>query len=256
MSSSPTTSSAGMFRMSVSIQPLDTPDIPACARLSAAAFTSDPHTIVKQLGRQPYDMFTIARSDLEENHKRQNFVCVKGVDDQGGIVGHASWVFSGGGQRRAPSRGTDTGSGNGEPPAVAAAEEADPIERLHALEEADTQYWLQNLVPLDTPCMFVVGLAVSPSHEGKGIGTALLRHGNAIADAHRLSIWAHSSHQAYAAYSKAGFETRRELRIDLDNYAPRPPHDGEATMTGSSQDDAGRWGQYVIRYMERMPGGK
>lgn len=253
--------------MPVSIQPLDEPDIPACARLSAAAFATDPHTIVKQLGRQPYDMFAMARSGLEENLKRQNFVCVKAVDNQGIVVGHASWVFSGGGQRRASSRGT----GDGELAAAAGedkaaeldrprargdeAEEGDPIGRLHALEEADTQYWLQNLVPADTPCMFVVGLAVSPSHEGRGIGRVLLGHGNTIADERRLAIWVHSSHQAYAAYSKAGFEMRRELRIDLDDYAPRPPRDGEATMAVAGQDDDGRWGQYVIRYMERKLGG-
>ncbi|KAI0197057.1 acyl-CoA N-acyltransferase [Xylaria flabelliformis] len=265
MSSSPT--SADARDMAVSIQPLDAADIPACARLSAAAFATDPHTIVKQLGRQPYDMFAIARSGLEENLKRQNFVCVKAVDDQGIIVGHASWVFSGGGQKRASSRSTGDGESA---PADKATEpdsrpqahgdeaeegEGDPIERLHALEEADTQYWLQNLVPVDTPCMFVVGLAVLPSHEGRGIGRALLRHGNAIADERRLSIWVHSSHQAFIAYSKAGFETRRELRIDLDDYAPRPPRDGEATMAVAGQDDDGRWGQYMIRYMERKPGG-
>ncbi|KAI1420432.1 acyl-CoA N-acyltransferase [Xylaria sp. FL1777] len=250
--------------MPLFIQPLDVPDIPACARLSAAAFATDPHTIVKQLGQQPYDMFTIARSGLEENLKQQNFICVKAVDNQGIVVGHASWAFSGGGQRRAPSSGTGGGDSAGEDKTVEPgrpqargneAEEGDSVERLHALEEAETQYWLQNLVPADTPCMFVVGLAVSPSHEGRGIGRALLRHGNAIADERGLSIWVHSSHRAYVAYSKAGFVTRRELRIDLDDYAPRPPRNGEATMAVAGRDDDGQWGQYVIRYMERKPGG-
>jgi GNAT superfamily N-acetyltransferase len=220
---------------------------------SAAAFATDPHTIVKQLGRKPYDTFTISRSCLEENLKWQNFVCVEAVDNQGIVVGHASWVFSDGGQRHASSRGADHGesAAAGEDKAAESdrprargdeAEEGDPIERLHALEEANTQYWLQNLVPTDTPCMFVVGLAVSPSYEGRCIGRALLRHDNAMADERRLSIWVHLSHQAYAAYSKAGFETGRELRIDLDDYAPRPPRDGEATMGVAGHDDNGRWG--------------
>ncbi|KAI0506836.1 acyl-CoA N-acyltransferase [Xylaria bambusicola] len=271
--SSPT--STGARSMPVSIQPLEVSDIPDCARLSAAAFARDPHTLVKQLGQQPFDMFDITRSGLEENLKRDNFLCVKAVDNQGIIVGHANWVFSGGGQKRASSRGTGsrgigdsesavageednkaTELGKPQAPANAAEDVRDPIERLHALEDADMQYWLQNIVPADTPCILVVGLAVSPSHERRGIGTALLSHGNTIADERGLSIWVHSSHQAYNAYIKAGFETRRELRIELDDYAPRPPRDGELTMAAlAGRDEDGRWGRYVIRYMERKTGG-
>ncbi|KAK5633836.1 hypothetical protein RRF57_009550 [Xylaria bambusicola] len=186
------------------------------------------------------------------------------------IVGHANWVFSGGAQRRASSRGTGDGelatagkeaskaAGQDKPQAHVdpAKEMGDPIERLHALEEADMQYWLQNPVPSHTPCLLVVGLAVSPSYERRGIRTALLGHGNGIADERGLSIWVHSSHQAYAAYIKAGFKTRRELRVDLDDYALRPPRDGEATMAVVAGGDGdSRWGQYVIRYMERKPSG-
>ncbi|KAJ2988367.1 hypothetical protein NUW58_g4014 [Xylaria curta] len=200
----------------------------------------------------------MVRSGLEENLKRQNFVCVKAVDEQGSVVGHASWAFSGAGSGRASSRGTDDKKSAAEDdqveepgkPENRSDIEEDPIERLHALEDADTQYWLQSLVPKDTPCMFVVGLTVSPSYQGRGVGGALLRHGNAISEERGLPIWVHSSHQAYATYVKAGFVTRRELRIDLGDYAPRPPRDGEATIAGKHD---GRWGEYVIRYMERKP---
>ncbi|KAI0532830.1 acyl-CoA N-acyltransferase [Xylaria digitata] len=206
-------------------------------------------------------MFTVARSGLQENLKQQNFVYVKAVDEQGTIIGHVGWVFSGASQRRAPSRGTSDekkAAGDGqvaEPDKLEGGGEAeeDPIERLHFLEEADVQYWLQNLAPKDTSCMFVVGLTVSPSYQGRGIGSALLRHGNVIAEERGLSIWVHSSHKAYAAFRKAGFETRRELRINLDDYAPRAPRDGEPTM---AEKHDGRWGEYVIRYMERKPSGK
>ncbi|KAI1361238.1 acyl-CoA N-acyltransferase [Xylaria arbuscula] len=212
-------------------------------------------------------MFAMTRSDLEKNLKRKNSLCVKAVDNRGIIVGHATWVFSDGVQKPASTR--DIGDGEsgltgGENSASktnrlqARGDEAtngDHIERLQALEEADMQDWLKNLVSADTPCMLVVGLAVSSDHQGQGIGSALLRHGNAIADERRLSIWVHSSHQAYNAYRKAGFETRRELMIDLDDYAPRPPRDGEATMMRiTGQPDDSRWGQYVIRYMKRQPG--
>ncbi|KAI1149452.1 acyl-CoA N-acyltransferase [Nemania diffusa] len=240
--SSPSFASSGMRDVPVSIQPLDFSDIPICAKLSAAAFATDPHTI------------------LEENFKRQNFIYVKAVNEQGTVVGYAGWVFSGAGQRRASSRDTgDAKSATGDNQAAEpdsfkgnGGAEEDPIDRLRSLEEADTQYWLRNLVPENMPCMFVVCLAVSPSCQGRGIGSTLLRHGNAVAQERGLSIWVHSSHQAYAAYRKAGFETRRELNIGLDDYAPRPPLEGEPTMAG--QHD-GRWGEYVIRYMERRPSG-
>ncbi|KAI0424839.1 acyl-CoA N-acyltransferase [Xylaria sp. FL1042] len=245
----------------VSIQPLDFADIPTCAKITAAAFAVDPHTIVKQLGRQPFDMFTISSSSLEDYLKRPNLVCVKAVDEQGTIVGHASWTIKDAEQRPTPSEspGDDEKSAEkddhaAEPDKTQGSDETggDPIERLHALEDADMQYWLQNLVPRDKPRMIVLGLIVSLSCQRKGIGSALLRHGNAIADDRGLPIWVHSSHQAYNLYKKGGFETRRELRIDLDEYAPRPPRDGEPTMVGHLD---GKWGEYVIRYMERKPSG-
>ncbi|GAW16764.1 hypothetical protein ANO14919_062010 [Xylariales sp. No.14919] len=57
---------------------------------------------------------------------------------------------------------------------------------------------------------------------------------------------------AYAAHKEAGFETRQELRIDLDKYAPRPLRNSELIMAAATN---GRWGQYIIRYMERKLSG-
>ncbi|KAI1274853.1 acyl-CoA N-acyltransferase [Xylaria sp. FL0933] len=246
--------------MAFSIQALELSDIPTCAKITAAAFAVDPHTIVKQLGREPFDMFTITCSNLEDYLKLQHVVCVKAVDEQGTIVGHASWTFKNAEQQTGPSKGTDDEKPVAEGDHVKETDntkervgkQEDPIERLHALEDADMQYWLQNIVPKDRARMIVLGLIVAPDHQGRGIGSALLRHGNAIADERSVPIWVHSSHQAYNLYRKGGFETRRELRIDLDEYAPRPPRDDEPTMAG---DHDGRWGEYVIRYMERKSSG-
>lgn len=132
----------------------------------------------------------------------------------------------------------------------AEGKEKNSIDRLHALEDADMQFWLSDLVPSDTPCIFVIGLTVSPSHQSRGVGSALLRYGNAIADDLGLPIWVHSSHQAYEAYTIFGFETTRELDIDLDEYAPRGPTEGEEVM---GKKGSGKWGRYVIRYMRRIP---
>ncbi|KAI1346331.1 acyl-CoA N-acyltransferase [Xylaria sp. FL0043] len=245
--------------MPVSIQPLEVADILTCAKITAAAFAADPHTVVKQLGREPFDMFTITCSNLEDYLKLQHVVCVKAVDEHGTIVGHASWTFKEAEQKASLSRGTrDERSATEDPQAedpVNTKERVvaeDPIERLHALEDADMQYWLQNIIPKDKARMIVLGLIVAPDQQGRGIGSALLRHGNALADERSVPIWVHSSHQAHDLYRKGGFETQRELRIDLDEYAPRPPRDDEPTM-GENHD--GKWGKYVIRYMERKPSG-
>ncbi|KAI0098120.1 acyl-CoA N-acyltransferase [Hypoxylon sp. NC0597] len=254
--------------ISVSIQPLQYADIPACARITSSAFSVDPHTIVKQLGWMPYDMYAISRSGFLDTLHKKNYVYVKAVDDETGeIVGHAGWAFRGLDQALVPwsgpkdekpaVEGREQGQGQGENDGTMSDDKKDggegkenSIDRLHALEDADMQYWLSNIVPADTPCMFIVGLIVSPSHQSRGVGGALIRHGNAIADDLGLPIWVHSSHQAYEAYKKFGFETVRELDIDLDEYAPRGPKEGEVVMGAK---DSGRWGRYVIRYMKRIP---
>ncbi|KAI1657275.1 hypothetical protein F4813DRAFT_389862 [Daldinia decipiens] len=56
--------------ISISIQPLNYADIPACARITSSAFSVDLHTIVKK-----------------------TYIYAKAVDDEmGEIVGHAGWA--------------------------------------------------------------------------------------------------------------------------------------------------------------------
>ncbi|KAI8966600.1 acyl-CoA N-acyltransferase [Daldinia sp. FL1419] len=252
--------------ISVSIQPLNYADIPACAHITSSAFSVDPHTIVKQLGRKPFDMYEISRSGFLDTLHRQTYIYVKAVDEETGeIVGHAGWAFRGldsalvprnGPQDAKPvdevqEKGKAENDGSKDADKTDSEEEKnDSVDRLHALENADMQHWLSDLVPSDAPCIFVVGLTVSPSHQSRGVGSALMRHGNSIADDLGLTIWVHSSHQAYEAYRKSGFEVTKELDIDLDEYAPRGPTEGEEVM---GEKGSGKWGRYIIRYMKRIP---
>lgn len=251
-------------RISVSIQPLHYADIPACSQHTASAFSVDPHTIVKQLGRKPYDMYTMSYKGFLHGLPRKTHSYVKAVDQEtGDIIGHASWVFRGVDQKVIPWDGPGDEKPTEEDPVTKrtevaeneqedseGTEEENSIDRLHALEHADIQDWVDNQIPSDTPCMFINGLIVSPSHQSRGVGGALLQHVNTIADNLGLSIWVHSSHQAYEAYKKAGFEVVRILDIDLDEYAPRGPREGEEVM---GEKGSGRWGRYIIRYMQRTP---
>lgn len=126
--------------------------------------------------------------------------------------------------------------------------EQSSIDRLHALEDADIQEWVTKIHP--GPCIFINSLNVSPSYQSRRVGITLLQYGNAIADRLSLSMWVHSSHQAFKAYQKAGFEARRILDLDLDQYAPRAPRDDEEVV---GEKGSGKWGKYIIRYMERIP---
>ncbi|KAI1456427.1 acyl-CoA N-acyltransferase [Annulohypoxylon moriforme] len=256
-------------RIPVSIQPLNYADVPAAARITSSAFSVDPHTIVKNLGRKPYDMYEISSTNFLDTLHKNNYIYVKAVDDETGeIVGHAGWAFRGVDQTLIPRSGpgdakpaglerkqdqaqvNDDGPKDVDKKDCGEGKEETSIDRLHALEDADMQFWLSNIVPTGTPCMFVVGLIVSPAFQSRGVGGALMRHGNDIADKLGLSIWVHSSHQAYEAYKKFGFRAVKELDIDLDEYAPRKPQEGEAIM---GEKGSGKWGRYVIRYMERKP---
>ncbi|KAI2472787.1 hypothetical protein F4781DRAFT_321137 [Annulohypoxylon bovei var. microspora] len=256
-------------RVSVSIEPLHYADISACARITSSAFSVDPHTIVKQLGRKPYDMYAISSSNFLETLHKKTYIYVKAVDrETGEVVGHAGWAFRDVDQALIPwsgpadvkpvekaqeqdrGRSDSEGSKDEAKKDSGAGEEKSSIDRLHALENADMKYWMSNIVPSSTPCMFIVGVTVSPSHQSRGVGSALIRHGSAIADDLGLPIWVHSSHQAYEAYRKSGFDTIRELGIDLDEYAPRAPQEGEEVM---GEKGSGKWGRYVIRYMKRIP---
>lgn len=250
----------------IRIEPLQYADIPACAQITSHAFSVDPHTIVKQLGRKPFDMYEIAQSDFLNTLYRRNYVYVKAVDSESGkIVGHAGWSFRGLDHDLVPWNGPSDEKPEPEAPKVdsdkiaedetkADADDVkkinDSIDRLHAIEDADMQYWIKELLPSDMPCVLVQGLIVSPSHQSRGVGSALLQHGNAMADKLNLPVCVHSSHQAYTAYKKTGFGTVRELDIDLDEYAPRTPLDNEEVM---GEKGCGKWGRYIIRYMRRKP---
>lgn len=247
-----------MAKLDVAIQGLNYADIDACARIASDSFAVDPHTIVKQLGRDGYSMYDISRSGWLGGLEHKNFVYVKAVDvESGQVVGYMGWVFPHVQQDLIPWTGpTDTKPE--EKPQDETTEKAEPettkepdsIDRLHAMEDEDMQYWQDNIIPAKQPCMVVLGLGVAPAFQSRGVGTALLRHGNAIADRLGVPTWVHSSHQAVEAYGKAGFEPVRVLDVDLDEYAPRPPTDDEPVM---GEKGSGKWGHYVIKYMRREP---
>ncbi|KAM7184637.1 hypothetical protein V8F33_012883 [Rhypophila sp. PSN 637] len=264
----------------IKIMPLQYADIPIVSRNTASAFAVDPHTLVKQLGKGGYDMYAISSSGFLDNLGKKNYMHFKAVsvdpttNNTGEtILGHISWAFRGVSDEeldKMPRPGLDDQLLPATTPdaaintIVTTAEDENTtaddeettnknnnkIQRLHDLEDEDMQTWMSSIIPPGS-CIFVTGLIVAPGYQSRGVGSRLLQKLNETADAMGLCVWVHSSHQAYRAYHKAGFEVTRILELDLDEYATRGPREDEAVMGDLNLE--GKWGRYIIRYLKREP---
>ncbi|KAL1610086.1 hypothetical protein SLS60_001751 [Paraconiothyrium brasiliense] len=188
-------------------------------------------------------MYEVSQADFLATLHRNNYIYVKAVDEAGNIVGHAGWGLRGVDEGKILWKGPDDASVTGEERAQQMDErkykdntdnekvengshkdaEMEGIDRLYTLEDTDMQHMMASLMPPGTSCMYIVGLIVSPEYQSHGVGSALIKYGNAIADRLGVFTWVHSSDQAWKAYAKFGFEVVKELEINLDGYAPSPP---------------------------------
>ncbi|KAM3513620.1 hypothetical protein MY11210_002726 [Beauveria gryllotalpidicola] len=259
-----------MSPQGIRIGRLQTEDIPAAARLAGQAFASDRQTQMKALGEaEPFDMEKYTLESMPSHLASRTCHVLKAVDEATGeLAGVCNWGIKGFVPRRMPFFEDRVAEAAAEQDAIpaedtrqqkqekqleqeeaaqpvaaaAAAEETDPIKRLVALTDADMRAWMAEVMPVGTRCLFIIGLTVSPAHQGRGVGSALLRWGRDICDDSGAFAWVHASDAAWGMYRRSGFEVVRSLDVDLDEYAPcRPP--------GEEGADA-RWGRYVFRYMK------
>lgn len=84
-------------------------------------------------------------------------------------------------------------------------------------------------------------LFTDPAFQQRGMGTALVKYGNQLADARKLPIFLQGSPYGFPVYAKAGFETVQYLDVDLRDWAPK-----------AKANDRG-FGNYRFRYMLRLP---
>lgn len=61
-------------------------------------------------------------------------------------------------------------------------------------------------------------LATRPEFQGRGAGTALVKHGIAIAEEKKLPVWLEASPAGYPLYKKLGFKDVEHHDIDLRPY--------------------------------------
>ena len=104
-------------------------------------------------------------------------------------------------------------------------------------------------------CMIIVGISVHPDHQGRGVGSALVKYGTDIADEEGVFCWVHSSEAGVRNFVKSGFVEVDHLTIDLDYWAERfgvgpPPADA-----ADADDGTPAWGPYTLRYFVRRAKG-
>ena len=93
----------------------------------------------------------------------------------------------------------------------------------------------------DTRYMLLNTLMTEPRYQGRGVGTALVRWGNARADADNVPSFLQGSAFAYKLYLKHGWKIVEQFDVDLREWLPH-----------GKRDDMG-YGNYSYRYMIRLP---
>jgi len=133
---------------------------------------------------------------------------------------------------------------------VEAERQDDPIARLEALTDADMDDFMSSIMPAGTRCLYIMSIVVSPAHQGRGVGTALIQHGTRRADQEGVFAWVHASEAGAGMFERQGFEEVRRLRVDLDEYCG-----GRRVPEGVDKqgDKETGWGDYTFRYMVRKP---
>jgi GNAT superfamily N-acetyltransferase len=244
--------SPGFDEMTIRVEPVQWEDIPALAKISNDTMQDDRHTQLKVQSKVPYQMGEVATECLNMWMPKENLVCTKAVDTETGeILGGMYWGFAGCEKNEIPR--TDPGPRPASPAveienqdSSESLEKEEGIKQLEQRTNEDMKKRQGLLMSPGTKCMFILMFMVSPIHQGKGVGSALLKWGTDVADQIGTFIWVHSSERAWKVFQSRGFEVAYTLDIDLDEYAPFPP------AKGVGKED-GTWGRYVFRYMKRLP---
>lgn len=117
------------------------------------------------------------------------------------------------------------------------------LEVLESITNADMDKWQRRFMPsASTRCMILVAIAVHPSHQGKGVGHALIDWGLEIADQQQALTWVSGSDAGWPVFEKKGFRLYGGLTAKLDDFAD-----------GVRQKDGEEWGEYTWRYGKRLP---
>jgi hypothetical protein len=128
---------------------------------------------------------------------------------------------------KAEESSRDARDGHGQSQTKVDSEHSDqtPIQRLESITNQDMVRWQKILMPDGTKCMIIVAIAVSPTYQSHGVGSALIRWGTAKADVDGVFCWVHASEAGHKVFAKEGFTEVGRLEVDLDEFAPGPRED-------------------------------
>jgi len=197
-------------------------DISAMAKLAADAFQTDRNTLVKSAGPDGYDhqdtmVYCLTHWVLVVPERGSTFVAID--EASGEIAGWVSWGKSGYIPHQKPL----------DPPISEqlwdqkeeeARSEEDPLERLNNITSTNFKRWRDTkLIPKTGRVMYFQSIVVAPKHEGKGLGTQLVRTATEVAEKDGVNLWVHSSEKGHHLFAKNGFEVIGTLTVDLDEVS-------------------------------------
>lgn len=246
---------------SVRIEPVCEADFPALAEICGAAMETDKHTLLKAAHpTNPYDHAggMIGAFEYWNSLPKNRVEFVKAVDEETGqVLGLICW----GSRLEKAQPNPEQQAKDGRPeskadkPSVTVSESytktadpsLDPLAQLNEFTSSHLAEYQEKVMPPGVCCMYVMTIAVHPKHQGRGVGTALLKHGTDRADSENVFCWVHASEAGAVTFRKCDFKVDETLEIDLDEPARKM---GIKPPVG--QD---KWGTYTFTYMIRRPKG-
>ncbi|KAL2055026.1 hypothetical protein ABVK25_004848 [Lepraria finkii] len=204
------------------LAPAERKDIPRLAHIHVVACLPDI----------AFGLYFATPTEFEKGH-------LKVVDKKTGVLAAwASWntpteaqIRERDGKAAAKIADSEKGKGKGEfdfPPG------------LPTYVQEDTDRWLEKWTS-GKRHMLCKALFTELSFQRQGMGNALVKYGNQLADQVSLPIFLQASPFSYPIYAKHNFENVQYLDVDLREWAP-----------SAKSNDKG-YGNYRFRYMLRLP---
>ena len=226
--------------------PAEPADIPALARLHVAAGGVDIAT------RLIFPTDTVfeetIRTMLQGQINSPEWLIMKAVDSESGdIMAWAAWKLCHytGIDAKVKQQAEEASKANDGDEPDQAEKAPDKAEfhpppglgvylRTHSREALDSWMGERRFILLNT-------LMTEPRYQGRGVGAALVRWGNARADADNVPSFLQGSAFAYKLYLKCGWKIVEQFDVDLREWTP-----------SGKRDDMG-YGIYSYYYMVRLP---
>ena len=219
--------------------PAEPADIPALARLHVAAGEVDVATRIIFPANAVFEEAIVTL--LEGQIPRSEWIIMKAVHPQNGnLMGWAAWKLVNYSEiDEKVKQPTEADSKSSEAKDAEKAEFHPPPGlgvhlRTHSREVLSSWMGERRFMLLNT-------LMTEPRYQGRGVGTALVRWGNARADADNVPSFLQGSAFAYKLYLKCGWKIVEKFDVDLRDWTP-----------SGRRDDLG-YGNYSYYYMIRLP---